>query len=430
MAALAMMVHLVFSQDGPDRSDSCLLDGSCSDAASALQVSSLQGPSDCDWALGNAGQSCEDVCDPKVCDPGQQQDLQGQALIDVMATLGVICGGNSDPQTAAEIPQVESDLAPLLNNGGNCEASKKPDSDSRCNLPSGTSRRLCCCVEQVLGVVNNDPHIHTLRGAHYTLLQSGNFLAWSFSKAPVDWRLLAAYSGAESRFTTQSLLLLEKQSGLTLQMTAEDCGWQMKTENGWREVQPQLLSHGAANLEVQEARKHTQDPLMLESVLVLQMQQPGVGSVNVARLLTHCGPKKHLNFKVKMYATKDLDYVGGELGGAPRSPHNQHHLSFLSAKLNSMVMQKDTEFQVLGTWASLGGSEVAEEFLKSKQQLGTVLVSTETCTEAAEQEAETICAKHLPQDDHHAEVFVDCIYDVCHGGGEADALSAAAFISA
>lgn len=93
-------------------------------------------------------------------------------------------------------------------------------------------------------------------------------------------------------------------------------------------------------------------------------------------------------------------------------------------------MQKDTEFQVLGTWASLGGSEVAEEFLKSKQQLGTVLVSTETCTEAAEQEAETICAKHLPQDDHHAEVFIDCIYDVCHGGGEADAMSAAAFISA
>ena len=62
----------------------------------------------------------------------------------------VICGGNSDPQTAAEIPQVESDLAPLLNNGGNCEASKKPDSDSRCNLPSGTSRRLCCGVVQVL----------------------------------------------------------------------------------------------------------------------------------------------------------------------------------------------------------------------------------------------------------------------------------------
>ena len=425
IAALAMMVHLVFSQDGPDRSDSCLLDSSCSDAASALQVSSLQNPPECDWVLGTLGQSCEEACEPdKVCSPAKQQALQGLAFKAVLDSFGAGLNCTDGPTTTAD------DRAPYIDKFGICKTCDN-ESSSQCEgprPPDGDERRFCCCVEQ--GVVDNDPHIHTLRGAHYTLLQSGNFLAWSFSKAPVDWRLLAAYSGVESRFTTQSLLLLEKQSGLTLQMTAEDCGWQMKTENGWREVQPQLLSHGAANLEVQEARKHTQDPLMLESVLVLQMQQPGVGSVNVARLLTHCGPKKHLNFKVKMYATKDLNYVGGELGGAPRSPHNQHHLSFLSAKLNSMIMQKDTEFQVLGTWDSLGGSEAAEEFLKSKQQLGTALLSTETCTEAAEQEAETICAKHLPQDDHHAEVFIDCIYDVCHGGGEADALSAAAFISA
>ena len=43
---------------------------------------------------------------------------------------------------------------------------------------------------------------------------------------------------------------------------------------------------------------------------------------------------------------------------------------------------------------------------------------------------EKICAKHLPKDDDHSEVFIDCIYDVCHGGGEEDALSAAAFIAA
>ena len=43
-----------------------------------------------------------------------------------------------------------------------------------------------------------------------------------------------------------------------------------------------------------------------------------------------------------MFDTKDLDYVGGELGSAPR---NQNHLSLLSTKLSSMVMQTDTEFQ-------------------------------------------------------------------------------------
>ena len=52
-----------------------------------------------------------------------------------------------------------------------------------------------------------------------------------------------------SRFTTQSLLLLEKQSAQTLEMTARDCVWQTKTENGWRKVQPELLLQGAAILD-------------------------------------------------------------------------------------------------------------------------------------------------------------------------------------
>ena len=77
--------------------------------------------------------------------------------------------------------------------------------------------------------------------------------------------------------------------------------------------------------------------------MVLQMSEPEKSGVRkVARLLTHCSPSKYLNFKVKMFDTKDLDYVGGELGSAPR---NQSHLSLLSAKLSSMVMQTDTEFQ-------------------------------------------------------------------------------------
>ena len=146
-----------------------------------------------------------------------------------------------------------------------------------------------------------------------------------------------------SRFTTQSLLLLEKQSAQTLEMTARDCVWQTKTENGWRKVQPELLLQGAAILDVQEVHKHTRDPLNLESVMVLQMSEPEKSGVRkVARLLTHCSPKKYLNFKVKMFDTKDLDYVGGELGSAPR---NNNHLSLLSTKLSSMVMQTDTEFQ-------------------------------------------------------------------------------------
>ena len=46
----------------------------------------------------------------------------------------------------------------------------------------------------------------------------------------------------------------------------------------------------------------------------------------------------------------------------------------------------------VGSWASLGGSEAAADFLKVKQQAETSLLSTETmetCTEAKEQEADT-----------------------------------------
>jgi len=443
MAALAMIMlvlqmHLVSSQDTPDSS----MDGSgsCSDAEeiSALQLSSQQAM--CEWRLG---QRCTVACgtDGKECDPVQQNGLTDTEMANVMSDQGFPCetaptGPAADPNPRSS----DNNRAPFVGDvttpagGRACRFSGTGNSD--CGLflnpnpnPSITNaRRLCCCVPA--GQVDNDPHVHTLKGAHYTLLKSGNFLAWSFSKDPVDWHLLAAYSGARSRFTTQSLLLLEKQSGQTLEMTAEDCVWQTKTENGWRKVQPELLLQGAASVDVQEVDKHTRDPLNLESVMVLQMSEPEKSGVRkVARLLTHCSPSKYLNFKVKMFDTKDLDYVGGELGSAPR---NQSHLSLLSAKLSSMVMQTDTEFQV-GSWASLGGSEAAADFLKLKQEAGMALLGTETtqtCTEAKEQEAEKICAKHLPKDDDHAEVFIDCVYDVCHGGGEEDALSAAAFISA
>ena len=45
-----------------------------------------------------------------------------------------------------------------------------------------------------------------------------------------------------AKFTTQALLLVDSQSGQTLEFTTDACAWQMKTENGWRPVQPQVLS--------------------------------------------------------------------------------------------------------------------------------------------------------------------------------------------
>ena len=51
---------------------------------------------------------------------------------------------------------------------------------------------------------------------------------------------------------------MEKQSGQTLEISAEDCVWQMKTENGWHKVQPELLSQGAASLDTGQDGMETQ----------------------------------------------------------------------------------------------------------------------------------------------------------------------------
>ena len=119
-------------------------------------------------------------------------------MANVMNDLGLPCSPapaaapNPRPSTNERAPFV-ADTA----NGRACRTSNGGDSACfrRFNNPSRPDlRRLCCCVPA--GQVGNDPHVHTLKGAHYTLLKSGNFLAWSFSTDPVDWHLLAAYSGA------------------------------------------------------------------------------------------------------------------------------------------------------------------------------------------------------------------------------------------
>mmetsp|Transcript_30956 Transcript_30956/g.38004 ORF Transcript_30956/g.38004 Transcript_30956/m.38004 type:complete len:92 (+) Transcript_30956:191-466(+) len=86
--------------------------------------------------------------------------------------------------------------------------------------------------------------------------------------------------------------------------------------------------------------------------------------------------------------------------------------------------------KVPGSWTSLGGSETANDYLKSLEDDGAAFTSRADCTKEEEQKAEEACSKHLQNHRDQKEIFMDCVYDVCHGGGEEDALSAAAFLSA
>jgi len=197
-----------------------------------------------------------------------------------------------------------------------------------------------------------DPHIRSLRGAHYTLLQQGVFIAWNFSKAvpasalPVaaparGWQLLAAYAG--DHFTTQGLLLLDR-SGQSMEITAEDCSWHVKEKKSpWRKAQVELLSaDGTTSLQVKKLHEKLGETKMLRSAILLKMMESGSDMKKIANLVVHCRPNDHLDFKIVMFQKSDINHVGGELGVAPDANHSYH---FLFSKQGMMRMRADQEFK-------------------------------------------------------------------------------------
>ena len=89
-----------------------------------------------------------------------------------------------------------------------------------------------------------------------------------------------------------------------------------------------------------------------------------------------------------------------------------------------------TLFQASESWSNLGGSAAAAEYLKQKQQeqAEASLVLRKDCTESEIRAATKTCAKYL-KNILNQDVFADCVFDVCHGGGEAEAKRAALLFS-
>ena len=191
--------------------------------------------------LSDPGDTCVTACNQllpaaKKCDPGQQRRIGGAALNTVVTALngGVGCNNHNPP--GERISTTRSDWAPYVINGGvangDCRSSGR-GSDSNCNRRGINVQRVCCCVP--LGAIVGDPHIETLRGEHYTLLKGGNFVAWSFAKAPIDWQLLAAYSGVR---------LLDSHccfGNLHPKKRERDCVW-TRVSSSYRQDRGSLLS--------------------------------------------------------------------------------------------------------------------------------------------------------------------------------------------
>ena len=300
----------------------------------------------------NRGQSCADACPQFGCDLALIGSVNAAGLNQLQPFLN--CGDIF----ALNPPAVS------LNNGGGCTFQQ---TDSQTNQPVAFTCeegppfvvdnvvRVCACLADPGPGVAGDPHIHSMRGAHYTLLQEGIFVAWNFSKAvpavpavpgaaPTarGWELLAAYAG--NRFTTQGLMLLDRHSGKSMEITAEDCTWRVKEKSSWRKAQLELLTaeDGSTSFQVKKLHEKLVEAKVLRSAILLKMAESGSDMKNMARLVVHCRPNYHLDFKMSMFQKSDINHVGGELGVAPDANHNYH---FLFSKHGMMQMRADQEFK-------------------------------------------------------------------------------------
>ena len=196
------------------------------------------------------------------------------------------------------------------------------------------------------GQGDGDPHIHSLRGAHYTLLSQGNFVAWSYSKqtAGTEAELFASYAG--SRFTTQALALKTKGSKAEmLEITAHDCQWRAQSSDSDQWLETETKDFSQSNLEVPTPTKE-QGRLYMHASIILKTSLSPVRKL--AKLMTRCKPGDHLDFKVEMFHKDDLQYIGGQLGAAP----GDQKTAMLSSGLTRL--KTDAQFKAgLGEWLQL-----------------------------------------------------------------------------
>jgi len=308
-----------------------------------------------------------------------------------------------------------------------------------------------------------DPHIHTLDGQHYAMLNQGSFVFWHFSgveaetltgqkvlkKVPVDFKIYTHYSGQYSY--TKGLLLLDSSGPhhRSLELTSESCKWLTKTtpEKSWRGVEgPEVLSSPdfdgdemtAFDLKWSKGQK-------MHVELLMKNQQ---GFKTVGKLFAACKPGYHLDVKVKMFSQDEVRLVKGQLG-SHSGGQTATFFKMSGQELNGQELRTDEDFETKADWMQLGGSADASAYLREVDDEGPALL--QSCTKEEEDEARIICQKYLGTSDSDAkiagssdfddvqrqrgmltfqETLADCIFDVCVGGGETAAELAAEILNA
>eukprot|EP00435_Cladocopium_sp_Y103_P074063 s421_g46.t1 len=269
-----------------------------------------------------------------------------------------------------------------------------------------------------VGFVGGDPHIHTLDGGHYTLLREGSFLLWRFGlpQPHVEWQIFAHYAGHQS--FTKGLLLVDTSGSepSSMEITSERCEWQtQRNSKKWSAVKsevPQVLVSGPSS-RMQPAGNPGKDMKIIQ-LFIADEQVP------VATLKVMCRQGRHINLKLYMENQKWTPFVSGELKG---QRGQEHKLSSNNSMLQ-LATREDQEFEVKKSWAELGGSPHAQQYLQTFDENGKKLAFSRICDSQAQADARALCQKHLGTA-AHSSYFEECVYDVCSGAGEVAAEMAA-----
>ena len=265
-----------------------------------------------------------------------------------------------------------------------------------------------------------DPHIHTLDGSHYTLLREGSFLLWRFGlpQTHVEWQIFAHYAGRQS--FTKGLLLVDASGSepSSMEITSERCEWQTQSNSKkWSSVNstvPEVLLSGPSS-HMKLVGNQRKDMKKIQLFIADE-------TVPVATLKVICRQGRHINMKLYMGNQKWKPFVSGELKGQ-KDQKVQKDMPTSKSSMLELAGREDQEFEVTKTWAELGGSSHAQQYLQNfdaHQNLAFI----QMCDPQAQADARALCQKHLGTV-AHSSYFEECVYDVCSGAGEVAAEMAA-----
>ena len=274
-------------------------------------------------------------------------------------------------------------------------------------------------INPTLGsTVIGDPHIHTLDGSHYMLLREGSFLLWQFGlpQPHVEWQIFAHYAGRQS--FTKGLVLVDTSGSepTSMEITSERCEWQTRSNSKkWSTVNlktvPEVLLSGPSS-RMKLVGNQRKDVKTIQLFIADE-------KVPVATLKVMCRQGRHINMKLYMGNQKWKPFVSGELKGQK----DQKHKPSSNSSMLQMATREDQEFEVKKTWAELGGSPRAQQYLQNfdaPQNLAFIQI----CDPQAQADARALCQKHLGSVPH-SSYLEECVYDVCSGAGEVAAEMAA-----